>query len=86
MCNAINDYVLIAGRSMECDDSELCNAFKIFDADGDGYISLVELRDTLMIVGEKVLDCDINRMFNEADLDGDGLLSYEEFAEWMRTH
>lgn len=34
-------------------------------------------------IGEKVTDEEVEQMVKEADLDGDGLIDYEEFVRMM---
>ncbi|OWM64391.1 polcalcin Syr v 3-like [Punica granatum] len=53
--------------------------FKRFDANGDGKISSSELGETLKTLGS-VTDDEIKRMMAEIDTDGDGFISFDEFA------
>ena len=60
-------------------------AFKVYDVDRDGYISNGELFLVLkMMVGnnlkEQQLQQIVDKTIMEADKDGDGKLSFEEFA------
>ncbi|PIN19295.1 hypothetical protein CDL12_08025 [Handroanthus impetiginosus] len=55
--------------------------FKRFDANGDGKISATELGDALQTLG-CVTPEEIKRMMVEIDTDGDGYISYEEFADF----
>ncbi|KAL6132550.1 hypothetical protein ACLB2K_064791 [Fragaria x ananassa] len=64
-------------------DEELKEAFKVFDKDQDGYISPNELRNVMINLGEKLTDEEAEQMIREADLDGDGLVNYEEFVTMM---
>ena len=50
---------------------------KVFDKNGDGYISAGELRQVMMTLGEKLSDDEVEEMIREADVDGDGLVNYE---------
>ncbi|KAL6146773.1 hypothetical protein ACLB2K_057450 [Fragaria x ananassa] len=61
-------------------DEELKEAFKVFDKDQDGYISPNELRNVMINLGERLTDEEAEQMIREADLDGDGLVNYEEFV------
>ena len=69
-------------------EEEIRQAFKVFDKDGNGYISAAELRHVMATLGEKLTDYEVDQMIREADVDGDGQLSYEEFAKVnvLRTH
>ncbi|KAK4382542.1 Calmodulin [Sesamum angolense] len=67
------------------DGEELKEAFKVFDRDQDGFISAVELRNVMMNLGERLSDDEAEQMIREADLDGDGLVSYEEFVRMMAS-
>ena len=52
-------------------------SFKKFDVDGNGFIDRDELQHVLNAGGKKrVSESQINEMFDEADLDGDGQLSF----------
>ncbi|KAG9142735.1 hypothetical protein Leryth_005496 [Lithospermum erythrorhizon] len=62
---------------------ELKEAFKVFDRDQDGFISAKELRNVMTNLGERLTDEEAHQMIREADLDGDGLVSYDEFVRMM---
>lgn len=40
----------------------------------------MQLRNVMMNLGERLSDEETEQMIREADLDGDGLVSFEEFA------
>lgn len=58
--------------------------FKLFDKDGNGLITKEELRGGLGQMGQQLTENDVEQIFEEADLDGDGMISYEEFEELMK--
>ncbi|XP_039683274.1 calmodulin-2/4 isoform X2 [Medicago truncatula] len=66
-------------------EEEFKEAFRVFDKDKDGYISPSELRSVLSTIGEKVTDEELEQMIKTADLDGDGLVDYQEFVRMMLT-
>jgi len=60
-------------------------AFKIYDIDRDGYISNGELFHVLkMMVGANLKDAQLQQIVDKtiinADTDGDGKISFEEFC------
>ncbi|CAK9143770.1 unnamed protein product [Ilex paraguariensis] len=79
------DFLGIMARKMKQDNvaEEFKEAFKVFDRDQDGYISALELREVMINLGERLTDEEAEQMIREADLDGDGLVSYEEFVRMM---
>ena len=56
---------------------------KVFDKDGNGFISAAELRHVMTSLGEKLSDEEVDAMMKEADADGDGQVDYAEFAKMM---
>ncbi|XP_057440723.1 calmodulin-like protein 11 isoform X1 [Lotus japonicus] len=75
---------LMARKMKESEaEQELMEAFRVFDKDQDGYISPSEMRSVLRTVGEKVTDEELGQMIKVADLDGDGLLDYQDFVRMM---
>jgi len=64
-------------------EDELIEAFKVFDKDGNGFITSRELKHVMTNLGEKLTIEEAEEMINEADLDGDGQINYEEFVKMM---
>ena len=68
----------MAKKMKETDsDEELREAFRVFDKDGNGFISAAELRHVMTNLGEKLTDEEVDEMIREADIDGDGQINYE---------
>merc|ERR1711959_209738 len=70
-------------KSNEQMEDEIKTAFLTFDADGSGFITKDELIETLTTMGDPVDEETITGMIQEADLDGDGKINYEEFTKIM---
>lgn len=54
-------------------DSEMIReAFRVFDRDGNGYITAEEFRYFMTHMGEQFSDEEVDEIINEVDIDGDG--------------
>ncbi|XP_070085280.1 calcium-binding protein 2 [Equus caballus] len=63
---------------------ELRDAFREFDTNGDGCISLGELRAALKaLLGERLSQREVDEILQDTDLNGDGLIDFEEFVRMM---
>lgn len=65
-------------------------AFKVYDIDGDGFISNRELFEVLkMMVGNNLSDVQLQQIVDktilEADEDGDGKISFHEFSKVLNN-
>ena len=54
----------------------LKDAFRIFDKDDDGFISVEELRSIMKNMGDKMTDQELDEMLDAADTKHDGLVNY----------
>ncbi|KAJ2820395.1 hypothetical protein FBU31_005240, partial [Coemansia sp. 'formosensis'] len=61
-------------------------AFALFDKDGDGTITAVELGAVLKSAGQNPSDAELQDMINEMDADGNGTIDFEEFLTLMQSH
>ena len=69
---------MMSKKMQETDsEDEIREAFKVFDKDGNGFISAAELRHVMTNLGEKLSDEEVDEMVREADMDGDGQINYE---------
>ena len=57
--------------------------FALFDADGDGTITIDELGSVMKSLGQNPSDSELRDMINEVDTDGDGVIDFNEFVEMM---
>jgi len=65
-------------------DEDIRQAFRIFDKDGNGFISAMELKNVMMRLGENMTDEEIDDMVRETDIDGDGLINYEGTTNYLQ--
>lgn|ERR1712048_942031 len=64
-------------------EKEMKDAFRMFDRDGNGFVSAAELKHIMTNLGEKLSEEEVEIMIHEVDIDGDGQLNYEEFVKMM---
>ena len=57
-------------------EGDMMAAFKTFDRNGDGFISLSELKFVMTQLGEKLTDDEYEQMLDAVDLDRDGRINY----------
>eukprot|EP00090_Calanus_glacialis_P003722 TRINITY_DN12747_c0_g1_i1.p1 TRINITY_DN12747_c0_g1~~TRINITY_DN12747_c0_g1_i1.p1 ORF type:complete len:150 (-),score=65.32 TRINITY_DN12747_c0_g1_i1:123-572(-) len=67
-------------------EDEIREAFQVFDGDGNGFINRQELACVMGNLGEALTPAEIQGMIDEADVDGDGQINYEEFYNMMCGH
>lgn len=67
------------------EDEELWYAFKKFDLDNSGHISVGELKYILSKIGQNFTDSQIASMIATVDANNDGKLSFQEFARLMKS-
>lgn len=62
-------------------EKELIENFKVFDKDGDGFISADELKHLMMTYGDILTEEEADQMIAEANVDKNGLINYREFVK-----
>jgi len=65
-------------------EEEIRQAFLMFDSDRSGYISVAEFMYVLGKLGEKLSVDEAEEIISEADADGDGQISFEEFKNMFK--
>ena len=58
---------------------EMMQAFRVFDKDGNGYITAKELKTAMHEMGMPLSDEEVQLMIKEKDVNGDGVIDYNEF-------
>ncbi|KAJ8973296.1 hypothetical protein NQ317_008172 [Molorchus minor] len=61
------EFLTMMARKMKDTDSEeeIREAFRVFDKDGNGFISAAELRHVMTNLGEKLTDEEVDEMIRE---------------------
>ena len=83
-CELMRTHLYAEGDEPNEDD-ELTEAFRVFDTNGDGYISEEELKQALLNLGEQLTGSELKDMIKAADKDGNGKIDYAEFVAMMRN-
>ena len=74
-------------------EAEIREMFKVFDMDGNGFISSEEFKWTMMNLGQQLTEEEVEEIIKTADLNGDGQIDLEGdlliclnlmgFASWI---
>ncbi|KAE9614233.1 putative serine/threonine-protein phosphatase with EF-hands [Lupinus albus] len=62
-------------------EEQLRELFRMFDRDGNGYITAAELAHSMAKLGHALTCEELSGMIKEADTDGDGRISFQEFSQ-----
>ncbi|XP_008800092.1 probable calcium-binding protein CML18 [Phoenix dactylifera] len=62
-------------------EEQLRQLFKMFDRDGNGFITAAELAHSMAKLGHALTAEELTGMIKEADTDGDGRISFQEFSQ-----
>lgn len=64
-------------------EEEILEAFKIFDKNGNGFISADEIRHIVTNLGDKLIDEDFDEIISKVEIDNDGNFNYTDFVKLM---
>nr|CAD7262423.1 unnamed protein product [Timema shepardi] len=86
-----DEFVTLAGRFLvdegtedaEAMQQELREAFRLYDKEGNGYITTGVLREILKELDDKITEEELDMMIEEIDSDGSGTVDFDEFMEVM---
>merc|ERR1712080_79633 len=62
---------------------ELKEAFRIYDKEGNGFISTQTLKEILKELDNKLTEDDLENIIEEVDEDGSGTLDFDEFMAML---
>nr|AYA58204.1 troponin C [Teleogryllus emma] len=82
------EFVTLSARFLIEEDSEalekeLKEAFRLYDKEGNGYITTSVLREILKELDDKLTNEELDMMIEEIDTDGSGTVDFDEFMEVM---
>lgn len=77
-------FANIIGHFLEEEDAEamqqeLKAAFRLYDKEGNGYITTAVLREIMAALDDKLTADQLDEMIDEIDTDGSGTVDFEEF-------
>ena len=65
--------------------NNIIEAFRLFDADNNGYISIDEFKYILKMVDSPLSDKDVKEIFDTFDASKDGKIDYKEFVAFWNN-
>ena len=68
------------------DVARIKSQFRTLDQNGDGMITIAEMRKALSAAGQDYTLKDVQKMVKTADKNGDGRVVWEEFLDMMTEH
>lgn len=74
-----------AKRTTPYTEEQLLRLFRIFDTDGNGFLTAAELAHSMAKLGHALTVAELTGMIKEADSDGDGRINFQEFAKAINS-
>ena len=84
-CINYNDFIsAVLARKMTFERAQLWEAFRKLDVYKQNFLTRQSLQAVLKTREGVAADADIEQIFREVDLDGDGVISFDEFVVLMQ--
>ncbi|KAG6443395.1 troponin C [Ostrinia nubilalis] len=80
-CNIASHF--LEEEDAEAMQQELKEAFRLYDREGNGYITTSTLKEILAALDDKLSNADLDGIIAEIDTDGSGTVDFDEFMEMM---
>jgi calmodulin len=79
------EFLNVVPPAVSLDDSkrQLLEAFRVFDINGDGYISKEELKQVMSKTGINITLKEAEQIIKEVDTNSDNKIDFEEFIVLM---
>lgn len=86
-CIDFDEFVEVLAQKLmeEANVEEYREVFHIFDKDYNGFITSSELRSIYLALGLQISDDELEKLILDADCDGDGIITFEEFVGMMTS-
>ncbi|CAO3620452.1 unnamed protein product [Mucor fragilis] len=79
-----DDFLAVMTKQHDTNAEEgIAKVFEMLDTDNDGQLTGEDLKRGVSLFGNSVTETDVEEMMASADVDGDGLINYEEFLKVM---
>jgi calmodulin len=62
-------------------EEDLIEAFRLFDREGSGTVSVQEFKHVMTTLGDALTDEEAEELLRKADIDEKGLINYDEFVK-----
>ena len=81
----VDEFLAMMARRVKVIENieEVKRAFRLFDVNGDGFVSKEEVGVVMINMGDKMTDGEIEILMEKADINKDGRMDYEEFVTMM---
>merc|ERR1712078_719846 len=77
-------FCQVAAKFMiEDDEEQMKEAFRIYDKEGQGFITNEVLKEILREIDSTLTENDLDNIIEEVDEDGSGTMYFDEFQEMM---
>merc|ERR1719245_2287776 len=77
-------FCQVAAKFMiEDDEEQMKEAFRIYDKEGQGFITNDVLKEILREIDPTLTEGDLDNIIEEVDEDGSGTMDFDEFQEMM---
>ena len=71
----LSQIIIKRVRDLKTSPEELKDAFQVFDKQGNGMISVYDLKLSLTTLGERLADEELDELIREVDQDGEGMVN-----------